>query len=255
MTTTTVTGQGIIAAISGETPAPPTTSYTPLRVIMAGASFETINGSIQDRPHTAEYLQAIMAPLGHVLKMIGAPGSDQDTLTQTILDHKANVVNIAELPTYRADAGVLGLTGEIIGDSYAEPYTTLPKIGEAIDAFDYVRKVYAIRPPNTVGIDWCYIRVGSAGQFTDAKWALFLSAWDDYMATNYPEVGIIDAYANWTDSKEYAPGYLPWGDWHLSTASAAAGARIIWARVSSELSPVDYTPADYVPDVCEDTPR
>jgi hypothetical protein len=227
--------------------------YTPIRVIVAGASFETINGSVQDRPHTSEYLQAIMAPLGHVLKHIGAPGASVVDLTAAITAHEANILN-ADDDWYKADAGILGLSGAQIQDSYAPPYTTLAEVSTAIDAFArYTHRQYAIRPPRTVGIDWCWIR--SYGQFTDAKWDAYVDAWDAHMAANHPDVGVIDAYAVWEDSKEYAFAYAPWGDWHLSTESAARGARVIWDRIRSEITPQEYYPPDWSPILCPEIPK
>lgn len=249
-----VQSQGIVDAITTGISAQTNGPYAPLRVVMAGASYEMINGSVQDRPHTSEYLQAIMAPQGHVFRMLGNPGASCTELYDQIVAHEANILN-AEVPSFRVDAGILGLSGEQIGDSQGEPYNTLATISLALDAFaNYSRKVYAIKPPRTEGVDWCYIR--NPGWFTDAKWDAYIASWVAHLEANHPDVGIIDAYDVWTDSKEYAPGYSPWGDWHLSTASAARGARNIWARISGELSPIDYTPDGFLPpDTCPEIPR
>ncbi len=248
-----VESKGITSAITGESSPLPSVPYTPLRVIMCGASFETINGSMQDRPHTAEHLQAIMAPLGHMLRTIGDPGATCDGLTEAIVAHRSNVVNDDNESYYKVDAGVIGLSGEQPQDSFDPPYDTLAKISEQIAAFDYARKLYMIKPMSTVGADWCFIRQG--GQFTDAKWQSYITAWEDYIATNHPEVSVIDAYLNLKDSKEYGTVFGIYGDWHITTTNCAVGARIIWDRISSELSPVDYTPPGFVPDTCPEIPR
>ncbi len=224
--------------------------YSPIRIILCGASFEQINGSLQDRPHTGEYLQAIMAPQGHVLKVISTPGALCSDFTQAITDHESNILNPAN-PWYKADVGILGLSGEQIGDSNTgPPYTTLAEISRSLEAFQtYTHKQYALRVFSSRGLDWCWIRAGQP-DFSDAKWDAYGTAWDQYMAENHPDVEVIDCYEGLTDSKEYSAIFVPWGDWHVSTASARVAAERIWAQVLRSVSAQAYYPTDWSPETC-----
>ena len=245
----TVDVLGIIAALANETPSAPTGIYTPMRVVMAGASFETTNACEHCRPHTHEHLQAIMAPKGHVLKSIGDPGALMQDIVDEIVAYQDTIQNVLNASYYRIDAGIVGLSGEQISDSYAEPYTTLALVSDAVEGFEaYARKVYALRPASVRDVDWCFIR--NVPSFTDDGWEDYIAAWDAHMAANHPDVGIIDAYAGFTDSKNYGVNYEPWGDWHLSTASAQVAAKRIWERLEAEIVPVNYNPEGWEPESC-----
>ena len=212
-------------------------AYTPARYNLIGASFVTINGTSSDLPHTGEYLQQLASARGEVLVVDGLPGDLVSDFVTHCTTRRDIILGPNQPAGYKMDKAVLGLSGEQIQDSCdGGEYTTFPLMDQCFALMrEYATKAYALRPMPFRGRDVGYLRNNTC--LDDDLADLYIAEWDAHMLANNPDVGIIDCYYDWVDSKVEAPVYDPWGDWHLDTRSAYRAATRILETLTMDNTP------------------
>lgn len=231
----------VLAALAGCSAMADSGDITNRKIYLVGASFEHVDGSIQDKPHTLQHLQALAAGHGDVVVGDGRPGDFVANWYDPIQIRGGRTRN-ADFPDYRIHACVLGLSGEQIADGIEHEstgqYETLPKIHHALDLMQQTcRRVYAIVPPPIDGLELGWIRQHG---WDESNWEPYRSAWIASVGAR-ADVTLIDAYAGWRDSKELCSRngqppfcYAPYGDWHLTSESARVAAARIYEQILAD---------------------